>query len=431
MSKLTKRFVYMIIIFGLLLTALGFIVLEPIVAKTYVAREINTLELRAIEIEGKLIENKPISKYECYVTYIDGNYEYYGGHSDAVKEFLKITSIDNVPPGMRVSMKGSHDLLFHVKKIDRGYLLTYEAVFETSNFVNSLRLVSTLILISMIVLSIPFAYILGKIIGDPIIKISNITKSISKGNYKIIDSIKTGDELEDLYLDIKNMSKKLEQKYSFQQRFIANLSHDFRTPLAVIRSYAEALNDGLIDKDDIGEYSQDIISEIDRLNCMVDDLIEVSKLNNGQYQMKNEYNNIYDMVTSVTGKLSNLYNKEIEVNIHNKSCVILCDNIYITRVIYNLIDNALKFTLSNVIVRTYVRGDELYFEVEDFGHGINEDEIKHIWDSYYKSAESGGVGLGLRICSEILKIHGFKYSVNTEINRGSIFYFIVPRNKFN
>ncbi|MEF9951565.1 MAG: HAMP domain-containing sensor histidine kinase [Clostridium sp.] len=430
MSKLTKRFVYMIIIFGLLLTAVGFMVLEPIVANTYIKREVNTLAITADKIEEKINRGEAISEYECYALYKDGKYEYKGGHADELEKYVKSIGIKNVPSGMRLSMKGSHDILIYSTKIDGGHLLTYEAVFETNNFVNSLRLVSTLILISMIVLSIPFAYILGRIIGDPIIKISNITKSISKGNYKIIDSIKTGDELEDLYVDIKNMSKKLEQKYSFQQRFIANLSHDFRTPLAVIRTYAEALNDGLIDKEDICEYSQDIMSEIDRLNCMVDDLLEVSKLNNGQYQMELEYNNIYDMVTAVSGRLSTLYNKEIDVNIHSNKAKVLSDNIYITRVIYNLMENALKFTTSKVIVRTYIKDSQLYFEVEDFGHGISEDEIKHIWDSYYKSAESGGVGLGLRICSEILKIHGFKYSIKTELNKGTTFYFVVPKDKY-
>lgn len=243
----------------------------------------------------------------------------------------------------------------------------------------------------------------------------------------------TKDEIEELSGSIKYMASAIEKKDTIQREFIANVSHDFKTPLSVIRNYSEAVVDDILTEKEKMEYIKEIINEVDRLNCLVMDILELSKLQVGDDILKKEQFNLNEFLSSFqnTFKIQlQQKNLDFKLNISDLNIDILGDSKYLHRVIYNCVDNAVKFSKENgsIILGAVETKKGLKIYVSDTGIGINSEDIDDIWDRYYKSAKSGGIGLGLAICSEILKMHNFEYGTVSTADQGAEFYFIVPQN---
>ena len=201
--------------------------------------------------------------------------------------------------------------------------------------------------------------------------------------------------------------------------------------LSVIRNYSEAITDGLLDEEGTKKYSGEIIKEVDRLNTLVMDVLQLSKLQDGVYSLKREYINLNSLINNCIKMFNPLVNKKnISITSTIEPISIFADYNYIQRVLYNFIDNAIKFSLvsSKIDIFTTTETNYIKISVRDFGIGIENDQIDEIWNKYYKNAESGGMGLGLPICSEILKKHEFDYGVTSSTKCGTEFYFRVPIN---
>ncbi len=282
-----------------------------------------------------------------------------------------------------------------------------------------------------ILLSIPVSAYLGKKITEPVIELQKASMEIKNGNFDVDVEVKTGDEIQDLSESLKAMADSLEQKFILQRDFIANVSHDFKTPLSVIRNYSEAIYDGLADEKARKKYSGVIISEVDRLNSLVIELMELSKIQSGKSVIKKERFSLNDFLKSFgTAFEMQLSQKKAKLAINplEKDALILADAEYLHRVVYNFLDNAVKYSgdrgeISLNAVRAEVG---IKVSVRDSGPGIDPAFLEHIWERYYKGARSGGMGLGLAISSELLKLHGFRYGVESKLGEGSEFYFIIP-----
>jgi signal transduction histidine kinase len=227
------------------------------------------------------------------------------------------------------------------------------------------------------------------------------------------------------------MASELKKKYQLQRDFIANVSHDFKTPLSVIRSYSEAINDGILDENHIKKYSGEVIKEVDRLNSLVMDLLQLSKLQDGAYTLAKEYINLTDLIKECVNQFKPIVNnKNIYIEIDIDPIEIYADKKFLQRVLYNFIDNAIKFSYEKgklEIYATYLM-DSIKVSIKDYGIGIEEHLLEEVWNKYYKNAQSGGMGLGLPICKEILKSHGFEYGANSSKENGTEFYFVVPKD---
>ena len=245
-------------------------------------------------------------------------------------------------------------------------------------------------------------------------------------------------------IDLKQLAKKINQnlkkirelEIQYNQgneelkRSITNISHDLRTPLTMIRGYAELMKD--IPGENNSDNLQIIIDETNRLSNLVTDILDVSKLQSGVMKINETEFSITDTVNSVLNRyrrLKELEGYKIEFE-SDKNVYIKADAIKMSQVVYNLLNNAINYTGEDkkITVRQIVKDNKVRIEIEDTGDGIEQKDIKFIWDRYYKVDKThkrpiSGTGLGLSIVKNILELHGFNYGVISDKGKGSVFYF--------
>ncbi|MBR5521820.1 MAG: HAMP domain-containing histidine kinase [Oscillospiraceae bacterium] len=271
---------------------------------------------------------------------------------------------------------------------------------------------------------------------SPIMALSKATKEITKGNYKIKIAAPEGpqDEFVQLAQDFNTMAKEIESTQEMQKELIAGISHDLRTPLTIIRGYAESIRDITGDNPQIREQQLNtIIDETDRLSKMVNSVMEYAKLSNGALKLNIVQYNIADMCMDVADIYSHKAENEGKTVVYNgpELVYVMADASLIERVLHNFVSNALLHTPPDTQVEISVfvlEGGKVRVSVKDSGDGISEEDQKHLFDKYYRSRKSSGkqgTGLGLAIVKTIMENHGFEYGVISEIGKGSEFWFVM------
>ena len=270
---------------------------------------------------------------------------------------------------------------------------------------------------------------------------------IQDGNlaYRIRYSNK--DEFLPVCQDFNQMAERLQQSIVQTEReernrkeLIAGISHDLRTPLTMMKAYAEMIRD-LSGNNPVKreQHLNIIIEETDRLTQLVNDMLDLSKLESGAQKLDYSTFDIAQCMEEIVHRYEGV-SERMGYHIHltlDKSCMVRCDESKIDRVIGNLINNAINYTSKEdkqVFVTQRNLPQCVRIEVRDTGDGIEEDKIKLIFDKYYRSEnhkrEVVGTGLGLSIVKEILKMHNYNYGVNSKLGEGSTFWFeirdIVP-----
>ena len=218
---------------------------------------------------------------------------------------------------------------------------------------------------------------------------------------------------------------------------MANVSHDLKTPLTMIKAYSEMIRDiSYKDEKKREEHLNIIINETERLNILVGDILELSKaqanvddLEITDYDLAYEINEIVKRYQIIKETENYVFELDIPENIMVKA-----DKNKINQVIYNLINNAINYTGEDnkVLIRVIEGKNDYLIEIVDTGKGISKEDIKHIWDRYYKKDKNHkrnvvGTGLGLSIVKSILEKHNFKYGVSSKINKGTTFYFRIKK----
>ncbi|MDW8802888.1 HAMP domain-containing sensor histidine kinase [Clostridium sp. A1-XYC3] len=323
------------------------------------------------------------------------------------------------------------EFLYYKYHSDLGDIIIIQNREFSSSYLNIAYFILMLVFLFALVLSVPIIAAFGKRFTKPILELQRASYDISQGNFNINIDINTKDEIEDLSKSLLAMSESLGKRNVLQRNFIANVSHDFKTPLSIIRNYSEAIYDDILDEPERKEYSKSIISEVDRLNSLVMDLLELSKLQGGVYPINKEYFNLKEFLTSFHNTFKSIAaSKNIELTFSSPNVQINADPKHIYRVLYNFIDNALKFSFndSKVEISAILLDGNLKISVKDHGTGIDASMLDDIWNRYYKHSRKGGMGLGLAICSELLKLHGFVYGVKSQPNEETEFYFFIPKD---
>ena len=291
-----------------------------------------------------------------------------------------------------------------------------------------------LIYISFIIMivAVLLAFALSYRLSSPIEKLTHSATELSSGNHDVYFDGAGFTETKELARALNKASYEMERTDFYQREIIANVSHDLKTPLTMIRSYAEKIID--ITGDNPEKRNADlnvIISETERLNKMVTDMLSVSNLQSNNVEMHMETFDIVEAAESVYESFLVLESDGFEISFHPcKTAYVVGDRSRLIQVMTNLVSNAVKYCGDNkyVEIRLIKSSRKVAFHCIDQGVGIPSDEIGHVWDKYYRTSanhERGieGTGLGLAIVKSILNLHSAKYGVESEEGKGSDFWF--------
>lgn len=269
----------------------------------------------------------------------------------------------------------------------------------------------------------------------PVLQLSEAAKEMAHGNYRVRVTPQSGDEIGILTEDFNRMALAIENANEQQQDLIANVSHDLRTPLTLIKGYAETLRDiNGHETEKRQEQLNIIIDETDRLSALVNSVMDLSKYSSGVIQPQRITFNLSQMCEEVADRYENIcsqngYTLDVQAS---QIARIEADPESIQRVIHNLLANAVHHVGEDgyLALRCIVQENKLVrVEIEDHGKGILKEDLPHIFDKYYRSrADSGkvGTGLGLSITKAILVNHGFAFGVQSEQEKGTTFWFEAP-----
>ena len=300
----------------------------------------------------------------------------------------------------------------------------------TIRIVKSMLSYITFILLSVAVL---LAYALSRRITLPIENLTRSAKELSTGNYNVKFNGSSFTETKELARALNKASYEMEKTDFYQREILANVSHDLKTPLTMIRSYAEKIID--ISGDNPEKRNSDlqiIISETERLNRLVTDMLSVSNLQSNNVEMHRETFDLVEAAEDVYDSFMVLASSQgYEIHFHPcKSAYVVGDRSRIMQVMTNFVSNAVKYSGDNKFIDIQlVRGNKkVTFHCIDHGIGIPSDEIAHVWDKYYRTSANHerdieGTGLGLAISKSILNLHSASYGVNSEEGKGSDFWF--------
>jgi signal transduction histidine kinase len=282
----------------------------------------------------------------------------------------------------------------------------------------------------MLLLSALLANFIAKRVSRPIEDISKSAEILAKGRYDTRFKGEGFREIVALSDTLNTTAIELGRVESLRRELLANISHDLRTPLALIYSNAEMMKD--FPGEVTPEQTQTIMDETKRLATLVDDVLELSKMENDLENLNLSYYSLTQSVLDTTARIGELLKKDgfIIDFFHDDDVFINADKSKIDRAFYNLLINAVNYSgdSRNISVEQTISGDSVRISVKDNGKGITKNDLPLIWDRYYKSGEPHkravtGTGLGLSIVKKIIDLHGGSYGVTSETGTGSVFWF--------
>ncbi len=296
----------------------------------------------------------------------------------------------------------------------------------------------------MIFLSVILAFIIAKIVSKPIEKLNESAKVLATGNYDVSFSGNEYREIHELSDTLNYTASELSKVESLRRELMANISHDLRTPLALIYSYAEMMHDFPTEVNE--EQTEVIMNEASRLSSLVNDILDVSQLESGNFALSKRVYNLTDSIEKTVNRVAEMVKKDgykFEF-IKDSDVFVNADEVKITQAFYNLLINAVNYSEEDLNITVNQRvvdgvrawsgesvNKSVVLEIIDKGSGIEEKNIPHIWDRYYKTDKVHrraiiGTGLGLSIVKNIIEMHDGEYGVSSEMGKGSTFWLSLP-----
>ncbi len=313
-----------------------------------------------------------------------------------------------------------------------GYILLNTPLIPIGSTASIMKRQLILISVLLILISIIISFFMARRIAKPISRITKSAEQLAAGNYSV--KFEGGDysEINQLASTLTYAGQEISRVDTLQRDLIANVSHDLRTPLTMLKAYAEMIRDLSGDNPQKrNEHLEIIIDETDRLALLVSDMLDLSKMESGSQKLNYSEFNIKSLLEDIVSRYKGLSKKrDYEIDLTtDKEMTVRCDVIKIQQVIYNLINNAINYTGEDnkVFIRQINKESCVRIEFSDTGEGISEDKIKLIFDKYYRSEnhkrEVVGTGLGLTIVKAVLKMHGYNFGVSSTVGKGSTFWF--------
>lgn len=318
-------------------------------------------------------------------------------------------------------------------KLDNKTAFIYSNLEDISDFSILIKQQLMYVCIIGIFIAIIISIFLSSKITEPITKITKKAKKLGSGDTEVTFEESGIKEIDELSEALTQAQMEMVKTDELRRDLMANVSHDLKTPLTMIKAYAEMIRDiSYKDHDKMNEHLGIIVDETDRLTVLVNDILDLSRMQSNADTLSIETFDLADNIKTIVNRYQII--KETEKYIINvempESIKIKADKKKINQVIYNLINNAINYTGEDKTVTVRVTKHKKYYLVEiiDTGKGIKESEIPYIWNKYYKNDKNHqrnvvSTGLGLSIVKEILELHGYEYGVKSVLKKGSTFYF--------
>lgn len=347
------------------------------------------------------------------------------------------------------TMRGNVTWLTYGKKLDQGYILLLQTPYQSID--EAVKMIQNVFLILFIIamgITLIIAYILSQNLTKPIHRLTEIAQEMGKLNFTLQYEEERNDEIGELGRTLNHITKKLEETIhqltvelekeksldKMRKKFVAQVSHELQTPLTIIHGYVEALQDHMVEsKEEESEYYGVIEDEVNKMSKIVRDLLDLSQLETGSFQLIKKELDYGDVVERVYRKFIPIAEK-MGVNLYldkgKKNLSIMGDATRMEQVIFNMLQNALKHTPKEGKITIQVTKDdeEIITRIINEGDPIPEEDLPNVWEAFYKSSKKGtkkGTGLGLAISRQIILKHRGKYEVNN-LQNGVCFGFSLP-----
>ena len=318
----------------------------------------------------------------------------------------------------------------------RGYVVIHYPMSNLVASCNSLLNISYLMLIILFLLSMIILIFFTEMVYLPLRKITEATEQYAAGNMHYEFQIDSEDEIGYLGATISYMASEIARSEDDQKKFVANVSHDFRSPLTSIKGYLEAMLDGTIPPELYEKYLTIVLNETERLTKLTNSLLTLNNLNTKGMLLDKSIFDINKVIRNTAASFEGTCKRKaiaIELILTGDELFVTADVGKIQQVLYNLLDNAIKFSHPDSIIKieTNEKHNKVFVSVKDSGIGIPKDDQKLIWDRFYKSdlsrgKDKKGTGLGLSITKEIIQAHGEHINVISTEGVGSEFIFSLP-----
>lgn len=320
----------------------------------------------------------------------------------------------------------------------KGYVVIHSSMSNIQDATNSLLNISYIMLIILFLLSLIILIFFTEMVYIPLRKITEATEQYANGNMRYEVSVESGDEIGYLAATLSYMASEIARSEDDQKKFVANVSHDFRSPLTSIKGYLEAMLDGTIPPEQHEKYLSIVLNETERLTKLTNSLLTLNNLNTkGMLLDKTDFD-INTIIRNVAASFEGTCREKriaIDLVLTGEEMYVTADMGKIQQVLYNLLDNAIKFSHHNSVIKleTTEKHNKIFVSVKDSGIGIPKDNLKLIWDRFYKSdlsrgKDKKGTGLGLSITKEIIQSHGEHINVISTEGVGSEFIFSLSKS---
>ena len=310
------------------------------------------------------------------------------------------------------------------------FVLITALVTPVSSVIGTLHMQLAIVSVVFLAFAVVLSVIVARRISKPLDEINTGVKELAKQNYNVEFDSSGYREANELSNTLNLTRKELQNVENLRQELIANISHDLRTPLTMITGYAEVIRD--LPGENTPENIQVIIDESNRLTSLVNDMLDLSKLQAGAIEIERVEFSLTDSINDIFQRYAKLKEQDgYDINfIADKNAYVYADQIKIGQVVYNFINNAINHCGEDkqVIVTQKTTEKQVRIEVIDHGEGIDSKKLQYIWDRYYKVDKTHkrgviGTGLGLSIVKNILDLHGARYGVKSKPGSGSTFWF--------
>ena len=338
------------------------------------------------------------------------------------------------------------EFIYFAKKVDQNYygfkfIRLAQTLKSVKDLAGTYREFYYLIIAFIVLVIIVAWFLLKNWLTDPIRELTQAADDISKGDLSRRININTGGiEIDELAANMNQMAMKLDEDFrrikrmeKVRSEFLGNVTHELKTPISSISGYIETLLEGAIKDENVNlGFLERSLENVQRLEDLVTDLVEISRIETGELKMNFEYFNIHDLLNDLfkdAHQRNSNKNLKIQLEVPDKKLFIYGDKSRLDQVIANLLSNAMRYTDQGQIrIKVMRRDNELIFSIRDTGIGISRKALSRIFERFYRTDKArdrrkGGTGLGLAISKHIIEAHGSHIYVDSLKGKGSTFSF--------